>query len=114
MPSLPTKAGARPWIPKARPQGRTPYQAHAVKSPLYNTRQWQRARLAHLRSEPCCRRCASMGQTVPATVVDHIIQVNAGADFWDSTNWQSLCQSCHARKSAKEGHANRKKNESPD
>lgn len=47
----------------------------------------------------------------PATLTDHIIPVTGPRDprFWDSKNWQSLCDSCHGRKTASEdggfGHA---------
>jgi 5-methylcytosine-specific restriction protein A len=37
-----------------------------------------------------------------AQMVDHIKPVRLGGEFWDERNYQSLCNSCHAVKSAKE------------
>ena len=39
---------------------------------LYNTAAWKRAREAQLRAHPLCRMHLELGQTVVATVVDHI------------------------------------------
>jgi len=40
---------------------------------------------------------------VLATVVDHISPHKGDSDlFWDRANWQSLCESCHNRKTASE------------
>lgn len=104
MPRLPSKSPARPWIPKAQPSERKPYQRHAERSPLYDTPRWRALRLAQLRQEPCCRACAEKNRVTPATVADHIRPYRDGSDFFDATNLQSLCKSCHARKSAREGH----------
>jgi 5-methylcytosine-specific restriction endonuclease McrA len=62
----------------------------------YNTKRWRVERLDHLRSEPFCRFCAEQGRKIPATVVDHIQPWRGNLTlFWDRTNWQSLCKSCH-------------------
>ena len=106
MPSLPRKAPPRPWLPT--PTGRKPYQLHAERTPLYDSPRWRRMRAAQLRQEPCCRACTAKGRVTPATIVDHIVPYRDGSDFFDATNHQSLCSSCHARKSAQEGHARRK------
>lgn len=64
-------------------------------------RRWQRLRLMQLRNEPLCRHCAQQGRTTPATEVDHILAKRfGGADALD--NLQSLCRSCHARKTNQE------------
>lgn len=56
---------------------------------------WQRARAAFLAAHPLC----SCGQL--ATVVDHIRPHKGDAGlFWDSANWQPLCETCHNRKTA--------------
>ena len=108
MPTLPSKAPARPWIPKASPRERKPYQRHAERTPLYDSPRWRALRLAQLRQEPCCRACAAQKRVTPAVVADHIKPYRDGADFFDASNLQSLCTPCHARKSAKEGHVRRK------
>lgn len=57
---------------------------------------WQRARLGWLRSHPLCVQCQRLGRLRTANVVDHI-QPHRGDQrlFWDQSNWQSLCTSCH-------------------
>ncbi len=57
---------------------------------------WQKARRLWLLNNPLCRYCDEAGYVVRATVVDHI-EPHRGNDelFWDQTNWQSLCKSCH-------------------
>ena len=60
-------------------------------------RQWSRARVAHLQKHPLCRMCLMSGHTRAADVVDHIKPHKGDkALFWDSSNWQSLCTSCHS------------------
>lgn len=97
-PSLPSSK-RRPWQPKPVERG---YQAHSVRTPLYDTARWRTLRKAQLQREPLCRRCQADARLTPASVVDHIKPVNQGGDFWDTANHQSLCQSCHQRKSAHE------------
>ncbi len=63
----------------------------------YDTR-WDKARATFLSHHPRCmmvRDGVMCGK--PANVVDHI-EPHRGdqAKFWDSSNWQSLCVSCHS------------------
>lgn len=63
---------------------------------------WQKARAAYLRRHPLCAECKRQGLTVAATVVDHIIPHRGNkVRFWNSDNWQSLCASCHNKKTAR-------------
>jgi 5-methylcytosine-specific restriction enzyme A len=64
-------------------------------------RNWQKLRLMHLRTSPLCVRCEERGWTVPATEVDHIRPLARGGTH-DVENLQSLCKSCHSRKTARE------------
>lgn len=36
------------------------------------------------------------------TLVDHIVAVRDGGEFYDPNNWQTLCKQCHGRKTAEE------------
>lgn len=64
---------------------------------MYNNRRWRSCRLVHLRKHPLCVRCLLSGQVTEATVVDHIKPHHGDPVlFWDKTNWQSLCASCHS------------------
>ena len=66
-------------------------------------RRWRKARLRHLQNEPLCRICKKTNRITEATVVDHIIPHRGNqALFWDRENWQSLCETCHNRKTATE------------
>lgn len=57
---------------------------------------WQKARLVHLAAHPLCLYCERAGKVAAATVVDHKVPHRGDkALFWDRSNWQSLCKSCH-------------------
>lgn len=51
--------------------------------------------MTYLRSHPLCVMCAAEQRIAAASVVDHVVPVNAGGEFWDTDNWQALCASCH-------------------
>lgn len=56
-----------------------------------------------------CQECQRQGRDTPvagATAhVDHIIPHKGNEElFWDETNLETLCATCHNRKSAKEMH----------
>jgi 5-methylcytosine-specific restriction enzyme A len=75
---------------------------------FYAKKAWRNLRAAKLREDPLCIQCKAKGQLISATVVDHIIPRRANPDLelsWD--NLQSLCESCHNTKSAKEGRGGR-------
>lgn len=62
---------------------------------------WRKTRERWLQQHPLCVMCMGAGLTVVATIVDHIIPLAVGgAD--DATNYQSLCHTCHNRKTAAE------------
>lgn len=47
--------------------------------------------------------CHAQGRITPATVTDHIIPHKGDQHlFWDFLNRQSLCRSCHSKKTALE------------
>lgn len=60
------------------------------------TRRWEVERAAFLRLNRKCCRCSA-----EAVVVDHIVP-HKGDDrlFWDRSNWQAMCSTCHNRKTA--------------
>ena len=49
--------------------------------------------------DPLCAHCLAKGHTMPATLVDHIVPLPEGPRL-DMDNLQSLCRSCHAKKTA--------------
>lgn len=65
-------------------------------------RRWQASSQGYLRAHPLCRECERLGVVEAATEVDHIVPHRGDRQrFWDAANWQPLCTSCHARKTAK-------------
>lgn len=67
----------------------------------YNYR-WQKVRRMYLRRNPLCVECLKEGNIEPATIVDHIEPHRGDNEkFWNEDNFQSLCERCHNRKTAK-------------
>ena len=63
---------------------------------------WRKARKEHLQREPICRLCLGSGRTTAGSVVDHITPHRGDQQlFWDRTNWQTLCVTCHCRKTGR-------------
>lgn len=62
----------------------------------YKVKSWLDIRAWRLSVEPLCRMCAEHGQTVAATVVDHVKPHHGDrALFFSRDNTQSLCKPCH-------------------
>ncbi|AEJ02185.1 HNH endonuclease [Nitrosomonas sp. Is79A3] len=76
---------------------------------------WRQAREGYLKKHPLCVRCDLGGFVEIASIVDHIVPHRLGEAiesgdhikidiasklFWDRNNWQSLCKTCHDRKTA--------------
>lgn len=72
------------------------------------TGDWSRASRAYRKENPLCVRCKAEGRLVAATQVDHIKPWRGDRNlFWDITNWQSLCASCHSLKTNHEDRGGR-------
>ena len=73
----------------------------------YTLPRFRKARDAFMNAHPLCARCGAV-----STDLDHI-KPHKGDPvlFWDSSNWQALCASCHSIKTATEdgGFGNRSK-----
>ena len=70
---------------------------------LYSGAEWKKLRAYQLMREPYCRECARHGITKRAEDVDHIIPHRGDLRlFRDTENLQSLCHSCHSRKTIAE------------
>jgi len=63
---------------------------------LYQTKRWKSERKVFLQEHPFCAICKKYGYLKAATVVDHI-KPHKGDEvlFWDQSNWQACCKSCH-------------------
>jgi len=82
------------------------------------TRKWAAFRKRFLANNPWCKGIYTARFSVGsvsgiecgelATQVDHIIPLKWGGAQYDESNCQSLCHSCHSRKTATENHERRR------
>lgn len=77
---------------------------HAADGHFYSSANWRKARAAQLSRAPICQHCLA----ALATVVDHIIPRTQGGADLEAANLQSLCSSCHGRKTRAEQHPGRR------
>jgi len=69
----------------------------------YNKAQWLNIRKQHLIKEPLCRECKRHGIYTKGNEVDHIIPHKGNFKlFIDRVNLQTLCTSCHSKKTMRE------------
>lgn len=67
------------------------------------TYRWEQYRKRYLQQHPLCVYCEREGRVTAANVVDHIEPHQGNQSlFWDSSNHQSLCKTCHDSTKAKE------------
>lgn len=90
------------WCPAHRPKQRRAESAdwHSwYTDPRYG---WAARRREQLVREPWCRECLKRGQRVRAEDVDHVIPHRGNLDLFLHGELQSLCHSCHSRKTMQE------------
>jgi len=105
------KSISRPWLKQVK-QG-TRYNPDK----FYQSREWKTTRASFIASEPLiqlppihnipyqnkfCVECWKKGKIVDMQMVDHKDRIRAGGSKTDYTNLQSMCNKCHAAKSANE------------
>lgn len=57
---------------------------------------WDKSAKGHLDRSPLCRYCELAGDTVAATLVDHLYPHRGDRGlFWLKTLWVSCCKPCH-------------------
>ncbi len=64
---------------------------------FYNSAKWRKTSKAFLKNNPLCIVCSR-----PATITDHIKEIKDGGDRYSWENLQSMCNSCHNKKTAEE------------
>jgi len=89
----------RPWLPVAERKDRW---SNRHDGKFYHSPAWRKVRKIYITDHPVCEECERNGYVVEAKVVDHIQSIRSGGSKLSFSNLQSLCTSCHARKSAKE------------
>lgn len=91
-----------------RDQEKKPFTFHKELYPeLYKSRKWQGLRALQLEQHPWCSMCGHK-----ATTVDHIVAHNGDLElFYDPNNLQSLCFTCHNKKTQEESAKKRQERE---
>ena len=102
MPKLP-ESKHRPWMPK-KPK----FYREIDNASFYNSKRWRSVRKYFIKKNPICISCKRKNIDKAAKVVDHILPITMGGSQVDLKNLQSLCESCHNSKSAREGIEKRK------
>lgn len=98
------------WCPRHKPKERPRSEEAQAWRRWYSLPIWtDDLRPGQLLREPFCRECAKRGRRVWATDVDHVVDHKGDwAKFTDRDNLQSLCHSCHSRKTMAELRQNRR------
>ena len=79
------------------------YKRDVLSKTFYKTSQWLKIRKTKLQQSPICEECKKNGTIVVGKIVDHIVPIKQGGEPYDMDNLQTLCWSCHSRKSIQEG-----------
>jgi 5-methylcytosine-specific restriction protein A len=90
----------QPWKPK-KIRGEN---SKVDNSKFYQSKRWRKVRAMYVAENPLCVACEKRGLTTAVQEVDHVIPLRFGGAEYDFSNLQSLCKSCHGRKSGKEAH----------
>lgn len=69
---------------------------------FYQSTEWRALRRIVLTERPFCEECLKLGIHTVAGDVDHIVDIKDNpSKFFDRGNLQSLCRSCHSKKTYK-------------
>jgi 5-methylcytosine-specific restriction protein A len=79
--------------------GKSERRARKSYEKLYGSYEWRRYSEQYRREHP---ECAACGAESMKTHLDHIIPVSLGGSMWDTRNHQTLCNSCHSKKTKRE------------
>lgn len=92
---------AHGWCPEhGKVKQRQDQQQRGTAAARGYTARWARYSHWYRQQHPLCVTCEREGRTTRAQHVDHIRPVDGPSDplFWDHTNHQSQCHTCHSRK----------------
>ena len=80
-----------------------PARAPKETEPFYLSVRWRRFREWYIGRHPLCEVCEREGRgAVPASMVDHIIEIKDGGALTSEDNAESKCWKCHGIKTASE------------
>lgn len=95
MPTMPPTFRSRFQCTKAERDKASDARRGSASSRGYDGA-WAKASRGHLRSDPFCRYCDLIGDTTPATLVDHLYPHKGDRWlFWLRQFWVSSCKDCH-------------------
>tara|TARA_R110000751_G_scaffold90246_1_gene177231 strand:- start:11 stop:343 length:333 start_codon:yes stop_codon:yes gene_type:complete len=107
MPTFPKKK-SRPWTTNKTSldhKGLKPLAwANDENKLFYNSKSWRSLRAYWRQMNPLCKICEDAGYITGGECVDHIIPIRFKGEKTSLTNLQTLCNSCHARKTGEESH----------
>jgi len=95
-----TKTDKQSWCPKCKTTSTREYDKkyrNQEASKFYHSREWKRVRGLQLSKHPLCVECKR-----PATIVDHIIEIEDGGAKLSLSNLQSMCLTHHNMKTAEQ------------
>lgn len=96
-----------PHLPRPIKKVVNNWMSNRTVKKFYSTGEWVAVRAMQIATQPYCAACMTRGVLVDCTVgghVDHVISMDNGGAPLDLRNLQTLCQPCHAKKSALERH----------
>ena len=93
------------------PKKRYAHHYHQGKQ-IYNSNQWKKLRRIYADQQPLCEHCLKFDIITPLAVVDHVVEIEDGGEPFDINSLQSLCHSCHNKKTGVERKKRKKKGKS--
>lgn len=90
------------YCAKHKSQIRKEHDFHQDWQRLYDTSKWKRIRRIQLTNEPWCAECLRANIYTPATECDHVYPHRGDPVLFFRGPFQSLCKTCHSRKTADE------------
>jgi 5-methylcytosine-specific restriction enzyme A len=98
-----------PYCPVCEAKRPKRVDTRALPSARGYDHRWHRYSASYRSTHPLCRPCQLEGRRSRTQAVDHIRPVTGPNDpgFWDPTNHQPICRSCHAVKTQAEGRTQR-------
>lgn len=90
--------------PSRRPRADQHRRTNEASRRKYYSARWARLRLVVLaRDNGLCQECLRAGRTTPGNQIDHIARAEENQElFWRTDNLQTLCSTCHSRKTIAE------------
>lgn len=101
------KPGCSELVSTDKPCAKHPTKHYLYRDPVHKqgyTYRWYKYAKRYLAQHPLCVECTKHDRIEAAEAVDHSTPVLNSEDpyFWDPSNHQALCKSCHSRKTLRD------------